>query len=109
MPEFGATSECKTCGVPIRFQGTFWEHLGDWKPRHPALPIDVKSPNAWHSNTATSGQCQGCGQEKGSSIIIVEVGETMVALCKECTVRLSALMADAVDENLVPPTEPPAG
>jgi hypothetical protein len=32
-------STCQSCGKPIIFTGTYWDHM-EPKPRHPAIPTD---------------------------------------------------------------------
>ena len=31
-------TRCKMCMKEIRHNGRFWEHIGGYKPRHPAMP-----------------------------------------------------------------------
>ncbi len=46
-PQIGAFSRCTMCGCEIRFVGEHWMHVGEYQPRHPALPVgsvDVGAP-----------------------------------------------------------------
>ena len=95
MPEFGATSTCKTCGIAIRFEGRYWSHLGVRVPRHPAVPTFVKPIDAWESNVATSGVCEVCSSEANQSIVVVEVREKIrLRICRLCAESLAGLIAD---------------
>lgn len=38
MPKHGDKSTCRSCGRPITFLIRYWDHDGDVKPRHPAVP-----------------------------------------------------------------------
>lgn len=39
-PEYkmGDKAICKMCDHEIVFIGPYWDHVGEWKPRHPGLP-----------------------------------------------------------------------
>jgi hypothetical protein len=34
------TAQCKICEEEIEHDGTSWKHIGDYRPRHPAVPAD---------------------------------------------------------------------
>lgn len=38
LPAEGDRAVCASCGMPIRFVGPYWAHIGDAQPRHPAQP-----------------------------------------------------------------------
>lgn len=35
------TAVCRDCRKPIALVGSCWEHTGDPKPRHPAVPVEL--------------------------------------------------------------------
>jgi len=35
---------CSQCGGAIEWQGQYWDHLGELKPRHPATPAGFHVP-----------------------------------------------------------------
>lgn len=56
-PKFGDTAQCKACGAEIIYTGTYWDHIGEIKPRHIAepgkfIPIEIKINNpivSWYT------------------------------------------------------------
>lgn len=38
VPKPGDHASCASCGNDIVFIGTYWDHVGELKPRHPASP-----------------------------------------------------------------------
>ena len=41
-PEIGDTNVCSSCGAKIQFLGTYWAHMGNKQPRHPAKPMGIQ-------------------------------------------------------------------
>lgn len=41
--KIGDKSTCQMCGAEIVFVGPYWDHRGENKPRHPAIPVEVAS------------------------------------------------------------------
>lgn len=39
VPNIGDFARCNQCGKIIVFTGTYWDHQGEMKPRHIALPV----------------------------------------------------------------------
>ena len=39
----GARAICKMCGKEIIYIGPYWDHAGEMKPRHPALPKESET------------------------------------------------------------------
>lgn len=37
-PQEGTQALCRACNKPISFVGPYWDHLGEPKPKHPAIP-----------------------------------------------------------------------
>jgi hypothetical protein len=40
-PTVGTRAVCKQCNKPIVFVGPYWDHEGEMKPRHVAIPIEA--------------------------------------------------------------------
>lgn len=38
--KFGDASQCSSCGERIVFVDPHWDHTGENKPRHPAVPVE---------------------------------------------------------------------
>lgn len=43
-PTIGDRATCASCHRPIVFVGSYWDHEGDPKPRHPASPTPLFTP-----------------------------------------------------------------
>ncbi len=43
-PKIGDRATCSQCNKPIVFVGPYWDHPGEMKPKHPAIPISENKP-----------------------------------------------------------------
>lgn len=50
-PKIGTQVLCDQCGAAIEWRGEYWDHLGENKPRHLAIPKSFKAvpkqPSQW--------------------------------------------------------------
>ena len=47
-PYVGERRICSQCGDQIVFIGPYWDHPGDIKPKHPAIPVDAQIVAEWN-------------------------------------------------------------
>ena len=56
-PEVGTRAACKQCKTPIIFVGPYWDHEGELKPRHVAIPAEpAQEQTAQHWTEAFAGR-----------------------------------------------------
>ena len=39
-PQMGDTGHCETCHERLVYTGLYWDHVGEMKPKHPAVPME---------------------------------------------------------------------
>ena len=53
-PAIGMQTLCTQCGSAIEWKGEHWDHVGDKKPRHIAIPASFQVPAGWGGRPAAA-------------------------------------------------------
>ena len=61
----GTQATCQSCGEPITFRGTYWDHDGENKPRHIAAPQATRESIL----QASKEVCHACDELIGELLV----------------------------------------